>query len=157
VPANIAAELGNLSAAVGPIFPLLFVVYFTMAYMLQSAVFLGVGSLAGTQREIQMLSLPITIFQFAMFGFASYAASHPGNWLALAAEIFPFSSPLAMAAHAANSPALWPHVLALAWQILWVAITVTVAARLFRRGVLKSGSPKRKRQGDRRTIDIAVS
>ncbi len=158
VPEWVAAELGNLSAAVGPIFPLLFVVYFTMAYMLQSAVFLGVGALAGTQREIQMLSLPITIFQFAMFGFASYAAGQPGSWLALAAEIFPFSSPLAMAAHAANSAALWPHALALAWQMLWVAITVTVAARLFRRGVLKSGGPKRsKRQPARHAIDTAVS
>lgn len=158
VPAGVAAELGNLSTAVGPIFPLLFVVYFTMAYMLQSAVFLGVGALASTQREIQMLSLPITIFQFAMLGFASYAAGNPGSWLALAAEIFPFSSPLAMAAHAANSPTLWPHALALAWQALWVAITVTVAARLFRRGVLKSGSPKRsKRQAERHAIDTAVS
>lgn len=158
VPAGFAAELGNLSTAVGPIFPLLFVVYFTMAYMLQSAVFLGVGALAGTQREIQMLSLPITIFQFAMLGFASYAAGHPGSWLARAAEIFPFSSPLAMAAHAANSPVLWPHAVALAWQMLWVAITVTVAARLFRRGVLKSGSPKRsKRQVGRRAIDMTVS
>ncbi|TGX52723.1 ABC transporter permease [Sphingomonas gei] len=157
VPAGVADGLGNLSVAVGPIFPLLFVVYFTMAYMLQSAVFLGVGALASTQREIQMLSLPITIFQFAMLGFASYAGGHPDTWLARAAEIFPFSSPLAMAAHAANSPALWPHALALAWQILWVAITVTVAARLFRRGVLKSGSPKRSKRGDRRTIDTAVS
>lgn len=157
VPAEVTTKLGTFSAAVGPIFPLLFVVYFTMAYMLQSAVFLGVGALAGTQREIQMLSLPITIFQFAMFGFASYAASHPGDWLALAAEIFPFSSPLAMAAHAANSPALWPHALAMAWQILWVAITVTVAARLFRRGVLNSGSPKRSKRSERRTIDTAVS
>jgi ABC-2 type transport system permease protein len=157
VPEDVTTKLGTFSAAVGPIFPLLFVVYFTMAYMLQSAVFLGVGALAGTQREIQMLSLPITIFQFAMFGFASYAASHPGDWLALAAEIFPFSSPLAMAAHAANSPALWPHALAMAWQILWVAITVTVAARLFRRGVLNSGSPKRSKRSERRTIDTAVS
>jgi ABC-2 type transport system permease protein len=158
VPPGVAAELGNLSAAVGPIFPLLFVVYFTMAYMLQSAVFLGVGSLAGTQREIQMLSLPITIFQFAMLGFASYAAGHSESWVARAAEIFPFSSPLAMAAHAANYPQLWPHALAFAWQVLWVAITVTVAARLFRRGVLKSGSPKRsKRQADRSAIDTAVS
>jgi ABC-2 type transport system permease protein len=158
VPAGVADELGNLSAAVGPIFPLLFVVYFTMAYMLQSAVFLGIGSLASTQREIQMLSLPITIFQFSMLGFASYAAGHRDSWLARAAEIFPFSSPLAMAAHAANSPALWPHALALAWQILWVAITVTVAARLFRRGVLKSGSPKRsKRRAEPHAIDTAVS
>jgi ABC-2 type transport system permease protein len=158
VPAGVADELGNLSAAVGPIFPLLFVVYFTMAYMLQSAVFLGVGALASTQREIQMLSLPITIFQFAMLGFGSYAAGHADSWLARAAEIFPFSSPLAMAAHAANSPALWPHAVALAWQVLWVAITVTVAARLFRRGVLNSGSPKRgKRRNARPTIDTAVS
>ena len=158
VPAGFAAELGNLGTAVGPIFPVLFVVYFTMAYMLQSAVFLGVGALAGTQREIQMLSLPITIFQFAMLGFASYAAGHTDSWAARAAEVFPFSSPLAMAAHAANSPALWPHALALAWQILWVAITVTVAARLFRRGVLKSGSPKRsKRRTGPHAIDTAVS
>ncbi|MDV3458064.1 ABC transporter permease [Sphingomonas sp. HF-S4] len=158
LPVAIADGLSDLSVAVGPIFALLFVVYFTMAYMLQSAVFLGIGSLAGTQREIQMLSLPITIFQFAMFGFASFAAGNPGTWAALAAEIFPFSSPLAMAAHAANSPALWPHALAIAWQALWVAITVTVAARLFRRGVLKSGSPKRsKRQAERPAIDTTVS
>lgn len=158
LPDSVADGLSDLSVAVGPIFPLLFVVYFTMAYMLQSAVFLGLGALAGTQREIQMLSLPITIFQFAMFGFASYAAGNPDSWLARAAEIFPFSSPLAMAAHAANSPALWPHAVALAWQALWVAITVTVAARLFRRGVLKSGSPKRsKRPAERHAIDTAVS
>jgi ABC-2 type transport system permease protein len=144
MPASAGFFFDELGTAVGPIFPLLFVAYFTMAYMLQSAVFLGLGSLASSQREIQMLSLPITVFQFAMLGLSSYAAGHAGSWIALAAEIFPFSSPLAMAAHAANAPELWPHALALAWQALWVAITVTVAARLFRRGVLKSGSPKRR-------------
>ncbi|WP_404337075.1 ABC transporter permease [Sphingomonas sp. MMS12-HWE2-04] len=146
VPEGFSDALGNLGTAVGPIFPLLFVLYFAMAYMLQSAVFLAIGALASTQREIQLLSLPITIFQFGMLGAASYAAGNPGTWLATAAEIFPFSSPLAMAAHAANSPTLWPHALALVWQVLWVAITVTIAARLFRRGVLKSGSPKLRRK-----------
>lgn len=144
MPPGTGAFFDELGTAIGPVFPLLFVAYFTMAYMLQSAVFLGLGSLASSQREIQMLSLPITVFQFAMLGLASYAAGHAGSWIALVAEIFPFSSPLAMAARAANSPELWPHFLALAWQALWVAITVTVAARLFRRGVLKSGSPKRR-------------
>jgi ABC-2 type transport system permease protein len=144
LPVGAGAFFDELGTAVGPVFPLLFVAYFTMAYMLQSAVFLGVGSLASSQREIQMLSLPITVFQFAMLGWTSYAAGHAGSWIAVAAEIFPFSSPLAMAARAANSPELWPHFVALAWQGLWVAITVTIAARLFRRGVLKSGSPKRR-------------
>lgn len=143
VPPQMAVALAELGAAVGPLFPLLFVAYFTMAYMLLSAVFLGVGALASTQREIQMLSLPITVFQVAVLGFATYGAAHPDSWVATASQIFPFSSPHAMAARAANSPELWPHVLALVWQLFWVAITVTVAARLFRRGVLKSGSPSR--------------
>src|SRR3546814_18809107 len=92
--------------------------------MLLGAVFLGVGAQASTIREIQMLSLPITILQVAMFGWASAAASSPGTWVATAAEIFPLSSPFAMAAHAANSPDLWPHALALAWQLLWVSIVI---------------------------------
>jgi ABC-2 type transport system permease protein len=66
--------------------------------------------------------------------------------VARAAEIFPFSSPSAMAAHAANYPDLWPHFAALGWQALWVGIVITVGARLFRRGVLKSGSPKSRRK-----------
>jgi ABC-2 type transport system permease protein len=146
VPPQMAAALAELGAAVGPVFPLLFVAYFTMAYMLLSAVFLGVGALASSQREIQMLSLPITVFQVAVLGFATYGAAHPDSWVAIASQVFPFSSPHAMAARAANSPELWPHFLALGWQALWVAIVVTIAARLFRRGVLKSGSPKPRRK-----------
>lgn len=140
LPAN--SGLAGLAPAVGfgP-FALLFAGYFTTAYLLLGSVFLGVGAQASTMREIQMLSLPITILQVAMFGLASGAASNPGSTLALVAEIFPLSSPFAMAGRAANSPALWPHVIALAWQILWVAIFIAVGARLFRRGVLQSGSP----------------
>lgn len=146
LPPGFSAAFAELGAAVGPIFPLLFVAYFTMAYMLLSAVFLGVGALASTQREIQMLSLPITVFQVAVLGFATFGAAHPDSWIATASQIFPFSSPHAMAARAANSPELWPHALALVWQLFWVAIVVTIAARLFRRGVLKSGSPKIRRK-----------
>ena len=134
------AELTTVTPAVGlPIFVILSGLYFTTAYFLLGAVFLGIGAQASSMREIQLMSLPITIFQVAMFGISSAAASHPGSQIAWFAEIFPFSSPFAMAAHAATDAALWPHVLALAWQILWVLITVSIAVRMFRVGVLKSG------------------
>ncbi len=113
--------------------------YFVMAFLLLGAVFLGVGAQASTVREIQMLSLPITIFQVAMFGLSSAAAADPGSTLSTFAEIFPFSSPFAMAARAASDAALWPHVLALGWQGLWVALAILFASRMFRLGVLKSG------------------
>lgn len=147
LPGRLAMAFADVGPAVGTTaYVLLFLAYFVMAYMLLGAVFLGLGAQASTQRELQMMSLPITIFQVAMFGVASAAAASPDSWVATAAELFPFSSPFAMAARAANSPELWRHFAALAWQALWVVITVTIAARLFRRGVLQSGSPKIRRK-----------
>lgn len=139
-----AGALAAIGPAVGlPAFVLLFMAYFAMAYLLLGAMFLSVGAQASSQREIQMLSLPITIVQMAMFGLASAAASKPGSTMAIVAELFPFSSPFAMAARAANRPELWPHFAALAWQLLWVSLTIWIGAGAFRRGVLKSGSGRR--------------
>jgi len=140
MPAN-GMTLAKMQPAIGLVpFFLFGAAYFTMAYLLLGAVFLGVGAQASTVREIQMLSLPITVFQVAMFGLSSSAASQPGTKIALIAQIFPFSSPFAMAAHGATDPRIWPNLLALGWQMLWVALVIFVGARMFRRGVLKSGS-----------------
>ncbi|OJU16290.1 MULTISPECIES: ABC transporter permease [unclassified Sphingomonas] len=134
--------LDAFTPAVGLVpFALLFVAYFTMAYLLLGSVFLGVGAQASTMREIQMLSLPITIVQVAMFGLSSAAAANPDAPIALVAAVVPLSSPFAMAGRAAIEPEIWPHLLALGWQALWVAIFIMIGARLFRRGVLQSGSP----------------
>ena len=164
LPAGAAPALADLAPAVGTgPFVLLFAAYFTMAYLLLGAVFLGVGAQASTMREIQLLSLPVTILQVAMFGLAASAMSRPDSWLAKAVELFPLSSPYAMAGRAARAPELWPHLAALAWQALWVTIFIVVGARLFRRGVLQSGSATpawRKlfaRTPRRTTIDTAVS
>ena len=145
LPPGAAQAIHDLAPAVGwPAFIILFCLYFTMAYLLLGAVFLTIGAQATTIREIQMLSLPITFTQIGMFGISSAAAAHPGSWIAIFAEIFPLSSPFAMAARAANSPALWPHLAALVWQAIWVSIVISLGARWFRRGVLKSGSPRKK-------------
>ena len=157
LPAGAAQGLAELAPAVGgPAFALLFCLYFAMAYLLLGSVFLGVGAQASTMREIQMLSLPITVLQVGMFALSTAAASRPGSGLATFAEVFPLSSPFAMAGHAANAADLWPHAAALAWQALWVAIFIVVGARLFRRGVLQSGSAGLFRRRAK-TVDTSVS
>lgn len=136
-----AGDLATLTPAIGwPLFLLLGLIYFLTAFLLLGAVFLGVGAQASTVREIQMLSLPITFFQIGMFVLASSAANAPGTTIAAVAQWLPWSSPFAMAARGATDAAIWPHVLALGWQALWVAISVWLSARLFRSGVLRSGS-----------------
>ena len=157
LPPAAQAAFAEMAPAVGvPAFPLLFFAYFATAYLLLGSVFLGVGAQATTMREIQMLSLPVTIVQVGMFGLAAAATVHPGGTLATVAVIFPLSSPFAMAGLAASSPALWPHIAAIAWQLLWVGIFVTTGARLFRRGVLQSGGAKRARTSPV-LIDIHVN
>lgn len=132
---------GNFPApAVGwPLFFLLGTAYFAMGYLLLGSLFLAIGSMAATVREVQTLSMPVTMLQLLNFFFASWAVAKPGSVVEMAAMIVPFSSPFTMLARAARDAALLPHVLALAWQGLCVAVFVRIGAALFRRWVMKSG------------------
>ena len=135
---------GGLSAlpapAVGwPVFIALGVIYFSMSYLLIGSLFLGIGSQASTVREVQTLSMPVTMAQMMIFALATVGVGHPDSASAIAGAVFPLSSPFAMFGRAAELPVLLPHVAALAWQILWVIIILRLSARLFRRSVLKSG------------------
>jgi ABC-2 type transport system permease protein len=137
--------LSSLSPpAVGwPAFMALIFIYFSMSYLLIGATFLGIGAHASTAREVQILSMPVTMGQLVLFGFASLAVGQPNSSVGVAAAVFPLSSPFAMIARAAEMPGLWPHLLALAWQAIWVALILRVAGAVFRRSVLKSGKSRR--------------
>ncbi|MEP6982204.1 MAG: ABC transporter permease [Sphingomicrobium sp.] len=126
--------------AVGwPAFLALGIIYFGMNYLLFGAAFLMIGAQASTAREVQTMSMPVTFGQVLIFGFASTAVGAPGSVKAIAASVFPLSSPMAMLARGAQDAAIWPHVVAIVWQGLWVALILRFGAQLFRRTVLKSG------------------
>jgi len=130
--------------AVGwPAFIALGVAYFVGCYLLLGALFLGIGAQASTVREVQTLSMPVTMGQLGVVGLASSTVGDPNGALGLFATVFPWSSPYAMLARAAQVEGLAPHLLAIGWQAIWVALIIRVASRLFRRSVLKSGSSRR--------------
>jgi len=78
-----------------------------------------------------------------IFGFAATVVGSLNSAKAIAASVFPLSSPMSMLARAAQDAAIWPHVAAILWQGLWVALILRWGAQLFRKTVLKSG-PRRK-------------
>jgi ABC-2 type transport system permease protein len=125
-------------------FLVLTLVYFAMNYLLLGSVFLSIGAQASTVREVQTLSMPVTVAQVLIFGFAALAVGSADSPMAIAGAVFPLSSPLVMVARAAEMPELWPHLVAIVWQALWIGIVVWVSARLFRRTVLKSGPVRRR-------------
>ena len=135
-----------------PAFLVLGFCYFAMAYLLLGSVFLTIGGMASTVREVQTLSMPVTMMQLVTFFFSSYALTQAGKPIEWAAILIPFTSPYAMLARAAMAPQLWPHLLALLWQGMWVMLIVRGGAYLFRRTVMKSGgaSGRAKRKWWRR-------
>lgn len=131
--------LPQAAPAVGwPVFLVLVLFYYGTNYMLLGALFLGIGGQASNIRDIQTLTMPVTFLQIAVFMLAVMAVGKDGGALAWFAYILPFSSPLAMIAYAARFEELWPHLLALVWQALWVVIIIRIFSRMFRMTVLKS-------------------
>jgi ABC-2 type transport system permease protein len=142
---------GLTAPAVGwPLFIVLVLVYYAANYLLLGALFLGIGSQASSIREVQTLSMPVTVGQMLIFLFASLAVGPFNSLIGIAAAVFPFSSPMAMVGRAAQTPEYWPHLAAFVWQAFWVWLTVSLAAALFRRNVMKSGSPATRSRRRRR-------
>lgn len=134
-----------------PAFVFLFLIYFAMAYLLIGSVFLAVGSMAPTVRDVQTISMPATMLQLGVFFLATFAMNDIGSPLELFAVAFPLSSPYAMLGRGAQQPELWPHLVALGWQALWVLVFVKAGATLFRKKVMKSG-PRTKATGKGRGL-----
>ncbi|GAA4827988.1 hypothetical protein GCM10023232_28050 [Sphingosinicella ginsenosidimutans] len=135
-------NLPDVSPAVGwPAFIVLIIVYYATNFMLLGSLFLGIGAQASSVREIQTISMPVTMLQLLVFLLAINATGSDAGWMGWAAWLVPFSSPMAMVGYASMSDSLWPHLLALLWQLAWIVVIVRISSRLFQRTVMKSGSP----------------
>jgi ABC-2 type transport system permease protein len=135
-----------------PAFLALFVVYFSMNYLLVGSLFLAIGSLATTVREVQTISMPVTMSQVLIFFLAGLAIAQPGETIDIAATVFPLSSPYVLLARAAIEEGWWVHVIGIAWQALFVALFIRGGASLFRRRVMNGGSRGTRRRGGRRFV-----
>jgi ABC-2 type transport system permease protein len=120
--------------------------YFTCAYLIYGAIYLGVGSLCSTIREVQTLSMPVTILQMVILISTLGALANPGGLWYEIVSWFPLSAPYMMLGRAAAGTELGVHLASIAWQLAFAALVIAFAARLFRYGVLRSGPPPSLRQ-----------
>jgi len=122
------------------------IAYFTCAYLIYGAIYLGVGSLCSTIREVQTLSMPVTILQMVILISTLGALANPGGAWFQFVSWFPLSAPYMMLGRAAADTGLGIHLASIAWQLAFAALVIALAARLFRYGVLRSGPPPSLRQ-----------
>lgn len=142
------AGIPNLpTPAVGwPIFLILGIVYFSMSYLMLGSLFLGIGAMASTVREVQTLSMPATMLQMVVFFLAIFSAGKLDEPIEVFASIFPFSSPLSMLSRAAQVDTLWHHGVAIIGQAFFAILVLRIGVVMFRRNVMKSGSGAKKKR-----------
>ncbi len=122
-----------------PMFVALGIIYFSMAYLLLGSLFLTIGAMASSVREVQTMSMPVTMLQIMVFFLSAANIGQTGTPLELTSVVFPLSSPFAMMARAALEETLWTHAVALVWQAFAVFILIKGGSTLFRKRVMKSG------------------
>lgn len=119
---------------------LCFLFYFLGGYLLYAALFAAVGSAVDQDMtESQALTLPITMPLVISFLIMFNAIQQPNSPLAVFCSIFPISSPLVMMARIPFGVPWWQLALSILLLIVGILITIWIAGKIYRTGILMYG------------------
>jgi ABC-2 type transport system permease protein len=124
----------------GPMVAVAFLIFFFGGFLVYSALFAAVGSIATTDQEAQQLSfiplLPLMIGFFMMFS----GLTDPENTVFRIGSIIPFTAPMVMPVRVAMTPVpMGEFILSVGLLILTVGAVTWLAAKIYSIGVLSTG------------------
>lgn len=119
----------------------LFLFYFLAGYLFYASLFAAVGSAVDSIQETQQFQFPITLPLLAAYmGLYSFTLRNPHGSVSFWLSIIPFTSPVAMVGRLPFDVPLWELLLSMFLLVLGFIFTTWLAGRIFRIGILSSGS-----------------
>lgn len=133
--------LGNWSELPMLKITVVFVFYFLGGYLLYGALFAAVGSAVDSQQEAQQFQFPVTIpLLIGYLGLFMFILRDPHGSISFWLSVIPFTSPVAMVGRIAFGVPLEELILSMALLIGGFLLTTWVAGRIYRVGILMSGT-----------------
>ena len=138
-------ENGNIISRINfPLMLSMFGFYFLFGYLLYSAMFAAVGSAVDSETDVQQFMLPITLPLIAAYMISIFAVQNPNGPAAFWFSIFPLTSPIVMMVRLAigvgdGGIPLWEVATSMALLIIGFVITVWLASKIYRIGLLMYG------------------
>ena len=118
----------------------LLLLFFVLGFMLYSALFAAVGAMVNSDQEAQQAQQPVTLLLVATAILIQPVLLNPGTKLAKFASIFPFSAPILMPLRLSLISVPWMEVVAsLVSMVVMIAISIWMASRIYRTGLLMYG------------------
>ena len=114
--------------------------YFLFGYVIYSALFAVIGASVNTEAEAQQAQMPVTMLLVAAIIMLPVILQEPGGKLGVAMGMIPFFSPIIMPIRYAASE-IPPAEVALSFAVLVLStfLTVWIASRIYRVGILMYG------------------
>lgn len=120
----------------------LMVLYFLLGYLFYGSVMTGIGALTSNLREAQQLSIIFTMLNFVPFYVLPALMGKNPSGFAIGLSLFPPTAPTAMMLRLASGVQvvpMWQVLLSLVLLLATAALTLAIAARIFRIGLLMYG------------------
>jgi ABC-2 type transport system permease protein len=125
---------------VGPSLVVYFVIFYSLGYLLYSAIFAGVGAIFNSIDEAQQWNFVVVLPLIAASALILPVATSSDSLTSVVMSIFPFCSPILMFERVAvHNPPLWQVALSLTLLIATIAGVTFVSARIYRTGILMYG------------------
>ena len=125
----------------------LVVVYFLLGYLMYAAAFAVTGAMVSRQEDVQSASAPLVILLIAGYLASISAIDDPSGTLAVVCTFLPPVAPMVVPGRAAQDALPgWELAVSLIAMVVFAALLLWLAARIYDRAVLRMGAPLKLRQ-----------
>ncbi|MDA0333620.1 MAG: ABC transporter permease [bacterium] len=134
------AAQGLTQVASDPYLLVAFAIYFLLGYLLYAAYLVGLGSLCTSLKESQNLMWPAMMPLLVALMSMTHISKDPNGTMARVLSFIPPLTPFVMMNRSGGPPPLWEYVATTLLLVLSIWLAVRAAARVFRVGILATGS-----------------
>ena len=118
----------------------IFLIYFLGGFFLYGAFFAAIGSAVDNLQDASQFTLPISLPIIASLMFMGIVLNNPEGNASIFLSMFPLTSPILMMARLAFGVPDWHLVISILILIISVIFALWFAGRIYRVGILTSGS-----------------
>ena len=119
------------------------VLFFVLAFFMYASAYAAVGAASADEQNFTQLSWPVLFFLIVPMVLISMVILSPDIPVMVGLSLFPLTAPIVMFARliVGEAPA-WQVLLSVLLMIACIAVTVAVSAKVFRVGILLTGSKR---------------
>jgi ABC-2 type transport system permease protein len=117
-----------------------FILYYLLGFLCYATLFAGIGSVCNTDQEAQQMQTPVVLCLVFTILIPMMVIQRPDSTFATVISLIPLFTPIVMFMRInVLMPPLWQIALSIALMVLAIRIAGSLAAKIFRTGILMYG------------------